>query len=447
MSERVIALLDEGLGNQAYLVDLGDGRALALDATVDLRTLDHEAATRGLRVVVAADTHLHADFLSGSTRLARRDGAVILGSALGGRLFEHVPMADGQAYDLGGLTLVGWTTPGHTDEHMSYLLMDGDGVLAAFTGGSLIVGSAARTDLVSPGRTDELARAQFRSLRRLAQLPDSTPVFPTHGAGSFCSAPPGADRITTIGREKATNALMALEDEDEFVARLLASLGTYPPYFRRLGAVNRDGVPDLDTGPLARLGLRELRSLHASGAEIVDVRPSDQFAAGHVPGSLAIALRPVLATWLGWMVPDDGTPLAFVRNGDQDPEEIVWQARKVGYGNLAGELDGGFATWADAGLPVGRTPLVDGHAVAGAVPLDIRQANEFASGHVPGAVNVELGDVTAERAPAGSLVTMCGGSDRAMTAASVLEREGREVSVLEGGTGAWARATGQELVT
>ena len=446
MDERVIALLDEGLGNQAYLVDLGHGRALAVDPSVDLRTLDREAARRHLTVVAAAETHLHADFLSGATRLARRDGAVILSSASGGRRFEHAPIADGATYDLGGLTVQGWSTRGHTDEHMSYLLKDGDDVLAVFTGGSLIVGSAARTDLVSPDMTENLTRAQFRSLRRLAQLPDATAVFPTHGAGSFCSAPPGADRVTTIGREKVTNPLLAIEDEDEFVARLLGSLGSYPPYFRRLGVINRDGVADLDVGPLARLGLSRFADVRDRGAELVDVRPSEHFAAGHAPGSLAIALRPAFATWLGWMVPDGSTPLVFIRNDDQDPEEITWQARKVGFSNLVGELDGGWAAWASGGLAVEHTPLVDGTAVAGAMALDIRQHGEFASGHIPGAVNVELGDVSTDRVPAGPVVTMCGGTDRAMTAASVLERQGRQdVSVLEGGTGAWVRDTAQEL--
>jgi glyoxylase-like metal-dependent hydrolase (beta-lactamase superfamily II)/rhodanese-related sulfurtransferase len=446
MDERVIALLDEGLGNQAYLVDLGHGRAWAVDPSVDLRALDREAARRHLTVVAAAETHLHADFLSGATRLARRDGAVILSSALGGRRFEHVPIDDGATYDLGRLTVQGWSTPGHTDEHMSYLLKDGDDVLAVFTGGSLIVGSAARTDLVSPDVTEDLTRAQFRSLRRLAQLPDATAVFPTHGAGSFCSAPSGADRVTTIGREKATNPLLAIEDEDEFVARLLGSLGSYPPYFRRLGVINRDGVADLDRGPLAPLDLPRFNDVRDRGAQLVDVRPSEHFAAGHAPGSLAIALRPAFATWLGWMVPDGSTPLVFIRNDLQDPEEISWQARKVGFSNLVGELDGGWVTWASAGLAVERTRLVDGSAVAGAVALDIRQHGEFAAGHVPGAVNVELGDVSTDRVPAGPVVTMCGGTDRAMTAASVLEREGRrDVSVLEGGTGAWVRDTAQEL--
>jgi hydroxyacylglutathione hydrolase len=444
----VIPVLDEGLGNQAYLVDLGGGRALAVDPTVDLRRLDAAAEQLGLSVEVAAETHLHADFVSGATRLARRDGAVVLGSAAGQRRFEHVPMADDSAFVLGDLTLRAWATPGHTGEHLSYLLERGDEVLAVFTGGSLIVGAAARTDLVSPELTDTLARAQFRSLQRLVHLPDDTPVYPTHGAGSFCSAPPGADRTSTIGRERLANPLVAVTDEDEFVARLLGSLGSYPPYFRRLGAINKHGPPDLDSGPLVALTVDDVIARQQQGATIIDVRPSIDFASGHIPGSVAIALRPVFATWLGWMVADDSTPLVIVRNPDQDPDEILWQARKVGYLNVAGEVAGGIDAWAAVGQQVGRTELVDGHGVASATPIDIRQRNEYVSGHVPGALNVELGDVAVASMPDGPLVTMCGGTDRAMTAASVLERDGRDdVSVLEGGTGAWVRDTLQELTT
>ena len=135
-----------------------------------------------------------------------------------GGSFRTPGCGDGDEVDLGGLTLRAWSTPGHTGEHVAYLLADGDTVLGVFTGGSLLVGAAARTDLVAPEQTEPLARAQYASLRRLATLPDATAVWPTHGAGSFCSAPPGAERTTTIGREKATNPLLAAENEDAFVA-------------------------------------------------------------------------------------------------------------------------------------------------------------------------------------------------------------------------------------
>ncbi len=206
--DHLISLTDEGLGNTAYLAGLGDGRPLAVDASRDLRAV-REAARRGLTVAFAADTHLHADFLTGAVQLAADEGATVLAAAAGQRAFPHTALADGDETDLGGLTLRALATPGHTGEHLSYLLLDGSRELGVFTGGSLIVGSGARTDLLGAARAEELARTQYRSLRRLAALPDATAVWPTHGAGSFCSAPPGAARISTIGAEKATNALLA----------------------------------------------------------------------------------------------------------------------------------------------------------------------------------------------------------------------------------------------
>ena len=169
------------------------------------------------------------------------DGAQILASAAGNREYPHTGLADGDEVDLGGLRLRALATPGHTHEHIAFELLDGSRTLGVFTGGSLIVGSAARTDLVSPERTEELARAQYRSLQRLAKLDDDVAVWPTHGAGSFCSAPPGAERTSTIGTERATNTLLRAGSEDAFVQQLLDSLGTFPPYFLRLGEINRRG--------------------------------------------------------------------------------------------------------------------------------------------------------------------------------------------------------------
>src|SRR5919197_3421452 len=204
----LVPLVDSGLGNSAYLVDLGDGRALAVDTSRDLRALRTAAERRGLHVAFAADTHLHADFVSGAVQLAHDDGAAVLASAAGHRAFPHHALADGDEIDLGGLTLRALATPGHTDEHLSFLLLDGSRELGVFTGGSLIVGSAARTDLLGADRAEELARAQYRSLRRLAELPDEVAVWPTHGAGSFCSAPSGGERTTAIGAQKETNPLL-----------------------------------------------------------------------------------------------------------------------------------------------------------------------------------------------------------------------------------------------
>jgi hydroxyacylglutathione hydrolase len=446
---QIVPIVDEGLGNCAYLVDLGDGQALAVDVPRDLRAVRAAARRRGLTVAFAADTHLHADFLSGARQLAAGDGAQILASAAGGRAFAHRGLADGDETDLGGLTLRAWATPGHTAEHLAFLLLDGPQVLGVFTGGSLLVGAAARTDLAGPEQAEPLARALHASLRRLLTLPEETPVYPTHGAGSFCSAPPGAQRTTTIGREKATNPLLAAPDEDAFVQALLGSLGSFPSYFLRLAEENRRGPAVLRSVPaLAMLTPAQARALLDGGAQAIDVRPVPSYAAGHILGSLAIPLREAFATWLGWLVPDPGTPLVVVADPGQDLGEVTWQALKVGYENLAGTLAGGFPAWAAAGQPAAATPLLTAEHVDPAVVIDVRQASEYSAGHLPGACSVELGSLAREAASLAGrpVVTMCGHGERAATAASVLERAGHTgVAVLADGPPDWAGATGLAL--
>jgi hydroxyacylglutathione hydrolase len=465
----VVPLVDEGLGNSSYLVDLGDGRGLAVDPSRDLRGLRRAADAAGLRVAFAADTHLHADFLTGALQLAATDGARVLASADGGRAYPHTGLADDDEVDLGGLKLRTIATPGHTGEHIALLLLDGDRPVGVFTGGSLIVGSAARTDLVDPHRTVELARAQYASIQRLLQLPDQTAVWPTHGAGSFCSAPPGAERVSTIGRERATNPLLvdatgAAAGEEEFVARLLAGLGSYPAYFTRLGEVNRLGPPPLPASvALPGLDPVQVQTLMAAGGQLVDVRPVADYSDGHIPGSLSDQLRPAFATWLGWTTTPDRL-IVIVRNTDQDRDEIIWQARKIGYDNLVGELSDGFATWRSAGLPVAATPLMSPSQATDRLDgspalqvLDIRQDSEYATGHLPTAAHLELGALidsappgcaAAVQLPAGPLLVMCGHGERAMTAASLIQATGRDdVFVLAGGPEELAAATGSELAT
>jgi hydroxyacylglutathione hydrolase len=446
----VVPLVDEGLGNSAYLVDLGDGRALVVDVSRDLRAVHEAAATRGLTIAFAADTHLHADFLSGAHQLATKGQVQVLASAAGHREFTHTGMHDGDEVDLGGLRLRALLTPGHTHEHLAFLLLDGDREVGVFTGGSLIVGSAARTDLISDDRTGELTRAQYASLRRLATLPGHVEVWPTHGAGSFCSAPPGADRTSTIAHELATNPLLRVPDESTFVLQLLGSLGSYPPYFRRLGEINRVGPAVLDGEPtLARLSVDTVIDRLADGAVVVDVRPIDRFGPAHISGAISIPLRPVFASWLGWLAPAD-KPLIVVRDGDQDIHEIAWQAAKIGYNNIVGELDGAMAPWTAAGHDAAHIALLPASQLDGRRVLDIRQESEYLAGHLPGAMHVELGDLASRAAdlPNQPTVTMCGHGERAMGAASLLQRAGHtDLAVLDGGPQDWVRASGGDLRT
>ena len=227
--------------------------------------------------------------------------------------------------------------------------------LALFSGGALLVGAVARTDLISPDDTVPLARQLYRALHdRILALPDPLAVYPTHGAGSFCSAAGGSERTTTIGHERATNPFLTAPDEETFVRRLIAGLGTYPGLLPSAARgeparTERCTERDLPAPPHADAG-RGRRQQSATGAALVDVRPIETFAEGHIPGALSIALRPAFASWLGWLVAAE-QPLVFVADADQDRVALVRDCLKIGYENLAGELAGGMAAWRAAGLP------------------------------------------------------------------------------------------------
>lgn len=443
----ISTLVDEGLGNCSYVVDLGDGRAMVVDPARDPGPYLLEEEKRGLRIAISLETHLHADFVSGSRELADR-GAQVVGALAADLEHPHRGLADREEMDLGGLKLMALATPGHTPEHLAYLLRDGTRPVALFSGGSLLVGAVARTDLTSPERAEDLARSLWRSIQdRILTLPDDLIVYPTHGAGSFCSVAPGGERVTTIGRERFSNPLLAGLDEDAFVARLLSGLGTFPPYFLEMREVNRRGPRVFGRWPaLSSLDVGAFRRLVGDGAVIVDVRQVEPFAAGYIPGSLSIPLRPQFASWLGWLVSRDQT-IVFVLDADQDRRELVRQCLAIGYECLAGELVGGIESWRSVGLPVATVPVVNADDAAGTL-VDVRQHNEFAAGHVPGAIHVELGDAAeqASALPAGPITVMCGHGERAMTAVSILAAQGRtDVSVLVGGPGDVVAARGQRL--
>ena len=443
----IVALVDEGLGNSSYMVDLGDGSALVVDPGRDAGPYRAEAEKRGLRITTTAETHLHADFVSGSRELAAH-GSLVIAARAAGMAHSHHGMVGGERLEVGGLTMEALASPGHTPEHLAYLLRDGDSPVALFSGGSLLVGAVARTDLISPERTEELARSLWRSIQeQFLTLPDDLAVYPTHGAGSFCSVAPGGERVTTIGRERTSNPLLAAPDEDAFVARLLGGFGSFPPYFLELREVNRRGPRVYGRWPvLDSLDISTVQRLVAEGAIVVDVRQVEPFAAGHIPGSLSIPLRAQFASWLGWLVDRDRT-IVFVVDDDQDRAELVRQCLAIGYERLAGELRGGMRSWQSGDLPVDTVPLVNAQDAIGTL-VDVRQRNEFAAGHVPDAIHVELGDAAeqASTLPPGPLTVMCGHGERAMSAVSILAALGRtDISVLVGGPGDVVAARHQRL--
>ncbi len=438
--------VDEGLGHSSYLVDLGDGSAAIVDPP--RFPSEHLAAARTLRITPrwTLDSHSHADYVTGSPALVTGDGVTFIAPAASELETPHRGVQDEERVPLaGGVALRAIATPGHTPDHHVYVLERAGSPVALFSGGSLMVGAIGRTDLCGPDLAEPLAHEMFHSLRRLDGLPDDLAVYPTHGAGSFCSAPGGSERTSTLGRERATNQLLRIDDEDTFVEQLLAGFGTFPTYFARLPELNRRGpryyrhLPRLD-----RLDVDAVRRHLAAGAAVVDVRPIAEFGRGHIPGALSNALRPVFASWLGWIT-DLDQPIVIVADDEQDRDEIVRQCLDIGHDTIVGELDGGTEAWRAAGGRIDGLSLVSPAEMVGAV-IDVRQRSEYVAGHVPDAVNIELGSVSDQAAPHGPVTVMCGHGERAMTGASILSARGHhDVSVLDGGPDIWLTWSGRPL--
>jgi hydroxyacylglutathione hydrolase len=449
---RIELVHDPGLGNGAYLVEVDRGRALLVDP--DRRVGRYLAAAEacGWEIVAVAETHLHADFVSGALEISRATGADVIAPAEAEAAFPHRPVRGGQRLDLGAVELEVRATPGHAPEHVAYVARAGsDEPAAVFSGGALIAGGAARSDLVAPERTDELSRAAFRSAREaFADLPDDTPVYPTHGGGSFCSTGGGGSHTTTLGTERRTNPVLTFAGgADAFAAWWPTTFPATPTYFARMRAVNRAGPrPVGEIPPPAPVDPHEAAALvEREDVLTLDCRPADAYARSHVQGSLAIPLRDAFPTWLGWLAPAEARLLLVA--DEQDLDAIVDACLVVGYESFAGWLRGGIEAWIDEGLPVRSLPTIGPEDAVpwlemGARPLDVREREEFELGRIAGAVNVPLGAL-AERAgelPDGRpLLAYCASGLRSTTAASVLERIGvGPVVQLRGGYGAWRLA-------
>ncbi|HEU4356579.1 MAG TPA: MBL fold metallo-hydrolase, partial [Actinomycetota bacterium] len=277
-----------GLGDTSYLLGSGD-EALVVDPQRDAGRLLAAAEARGVRVRFVLETHVHNDYVSGAAEIRAATGATIVGPTDAGYDFAFDPMEEGAELRVGDLRLVALRTPGHTPEHISYAIhpLGSDGPVAVFSGGSLMVGSAGRTDLLGADRTQELTRAQYRTMRRFAEMPGGVLVLPTHGAGSFCaSGPTQDDRTSTIDRERGSNPALRAPDEETFVREQLSGLLAFPRYYAHMAPINRAGPEVRGGAPQAPPASPEdLDRAIASGARLVDARPGADFAAAHVPGS------------------------------------------------------------------------------------------------------------------------------------------------------------------
>jgi hydroxyacylglutathione hydrolase len=447
--------VDEGLGNSSYLIGSeATGLAAVIDPQRDVDRYLQVAEGLGLRLTYALDTHLHNDFISGAHELLAQRGIIVGASAEARLEFEHRPLQGGATLSLGDVTIGVLATPGHTPEHISFTAtLIGQSIpTAIFTGGALIVGGAARTDLLGPDLTERLSRQLYHTLHeQLLRLPDEVTVYPTHGAGSFCSAPVSAERSTTIGHERRWNALLQASSEDEFIAQALHNLPDYPTYFRYMRSINQRGPTVLMGLPvLEPLSPESVQRQMTQGVAVIDARPAHEFLAAHIPESYGIPLGAPLITWAGWVVPFD-TPIILIADDPIEREEAVRQLIRIGYDDLRGYLDGGVAAWIAAGLPTRRVPVVPAEELRsqlerGTAPiiLDVRHDDEWRVGHLPHAIHLDAGQLPMSQPTVPRdepLIVHCGHADRSTVGISLLERWGyRNLMLLDGGFSGWQAA-------
>ena len=424
-----------GLGDQTYLLE-HEGRALLIDPQRDVDRFLAAAGAKNLQVRMVLETHLHNDYHSGGARAAKLAGAELVMPAAAAPAYPSTPAFHNEEIDAGrGLVIRPLHTPGHTPEHTSYLvLIDGEPV-AVFSGGSLLVGSAGRPDLLGPERAHTLGVLQHGSLRRLATLPPQTGLYPTHGEGSFCTAS-GTGRLTsTIGDEISTNPLLDIADADAFADHLLATPMPIPSFYRFQGPANTLGVAPMPPIAVPELAESDLADLPAD-VTVVDMRPRSRQAAGFVPGAVGVEMDIDFGSWVGWLVPRENG-IVLVAEADQDVAEAVTQLAQIGVDTVRGVVRD-----PAAGVATATYDLVDvdGFLAAatrpGAQVLDVRMPHERAATPYEGAVECFLPDLN-EGVPAAldvrePVLVACASGRRAAIAATLLARNGFRSAVLSG---------------
>jgi glyoxylase-like metal-dependent hydrolase (beta-lactamase superfamily II)/rhodanese-related sulfurtransferase len=424
-------LVTEGLGDTSYVLTWGD-EAAVVDPQRDVERFVDAADAHGAVIRRVVETHVHNDYVSGALELRAATGAEIWGPAEAGYTFGYRPVENGTEIPFGDASLLGVATPGHTPEHLAYLLRDGADPIALFSGGSLMVGGAGRTDLLGPESTDELTRLQFRSMRRLADLPDEVRVLPTHGAGSFCAVgSQGEHPTSTIREERATNLSLTETDEEAFVRRQLTGLMAFPDYFADMAPINRAGPPVLGAPPRPRaMTADQVADALLAGARLVDVRDGAAFAERHVAGSLSVPLESSFASYVGWLLPF-ATPVVLSVPDEGALDEASVQLRRIGWDAVLGHLAGGTEAWTASGRATRSFPilrleqLIDelARGETGEI-LDVRQTTEWDAGHLEGSRHLFVGDLP-ERLDAFDRserqTVICASGYRSSMAASLLD--------------------------
>lgn len=412
------------LGNSSFVAfDEEGGVGVVIDPLRDIERYVHIAAEHNVRLTHALDTHLHNDFVSGRRELEAE---------------AHVNIADlapGVELSVGSMTIRALHTPGHTPDHKAYVLSEGGRDRALFSGGAVMLGSIARTDLFGPHLAVHLALEALSTLRiRLRDLPDHVRVFPTHGAGSFCGIGGRSGHETTLGAERRRNPFFQITEVMPFLARVL-NQPRYPTYYRDMAAVNAGGPPliGLTPAPLTRLTAVEVGRLRDSGAAIVDIRPGREYDRAHIPGSYSVGIEGPVSAWVGWLVAR-GRPIVLVGGSESELSAAQRQLLRIGFDVIAGVLEGGIDAWREAGREVSSFETVDVEDMAqwvlSAEPMtvvDTRDEHEWVAGHVPGAVHMYVPDVpfrAGEIPKEAPVAVHCASGYRAGIAASLLEQAG-----------------------
>jgi glyoxylase-like metal-dependent hydrolase (beta-lactamase superfamily II)/rhodanese-related sulfurtransferase len=427
------------LSEAAYFIWDGT-EAAVIDPLRDIDVYLNMAAEKGVTIKYIFETHFHADFVSGHLDLSRATGAPIVYGPQTEAGFEFHKATDGERFKIGNVEIVALHTPGHTLESTCYLLNDENGApFCVFTGDTLFVGDVGRPDLFSGNLSkEELAGFMYESLQnKIKTLPDNVVVYPAHGPGSSCGKNLGKETFSTIGAQKASNYALADMTKEEFVKCVTEGLNTPPAYFPINARINREGYESLDSlmeQGMRALNIEEFKEEVKNGAWILDTRKAEVFTSAFVPESISIGLDGRYAEWAGSLLPF-GQALVLVTEPGKEAESITRLAR-VGINKVHGYLEGGLAAWQAAGEQIDMIVDIEADELAMDMPfdnrlevIDVRKVGEFDAGHVKGATNLPLSDmsdvmnlatVDAEH----NLYVHCAGGYRSVIACSLLKRQG-----------------------